>query len=69
MNSPEDFLTSTEPEDRLFLRVLSPAHDISENRLPSSAETPFVVFSLVSGVAHRIQFVQGFEVRGFLSGT
>jgi len=34
-----------------------------------SGETPFVVFSLVSGVVHGVQLAQYFEVCGFLLET
>ena len=50
----------------LIVSVLSPAHDIGEDGLPSSTEAPFVMFSPVSGVVHGVEFGQGFEVRGFL---
>ena len=55
-----------EPVHGLIPSVLSPVHDIGEDGLSSSTETPFVMFSPVSGVAHGDEFAQGFEVRGFL---
>ena len=57
---------SVEPKYILVPRVCSPVHDVLEDGLSSSRKTFIVMASLVSGIAHRLQLLQNFEVCSFL---